>query len=116
MLHFAGGGVPDGYQLQESPEGVQPVLPGVVGPGVDCVAPPAGGVRGLVEELLVQDDPEHEWIDRLGLRTPRASNEARQRLFLKLSGRVQRQLGRKALDSCANAVLGYTLLLTLHSH
>ena len=67
-------------------------------------------IHGFVEELVVNDDPEYQvklhtnvytnvhcimhyfhkifwqWIDRL--RTPRSSNEARQRLFLKLSGCV----------------------------
>lgn len=42
------------------------------------------GVQGFVEELVVNDDPEYQWIDKI--RTPRASNEARQRLFSKLSG------------------------------
>ena len=39
---------------------------------------------GFIEELVVNDDPEHQWIEKI--RTPRASNEARQRLFSKLSG------------------------------
>uniref|UniRef100_K1RIN0 Uncharacterized protein n=1 Tax=Magallana gigas TaxID=29159 RepID=K1RIN0_MAGGI len=41
-------------------------------------------INGFVEELVVNDDPEYQWIDKI--RTPRASNEARQRLFSKLSG------------------------------
>ena len=40
--------------------------------------------HGFVEELVVNDDPEYQWIDNF--RTPRSSNEARQRLFQKLSG------------------------------
>ena len=39
-----------------------------------------------VEELVVNDDPEYKWIDKI--RTPRASNEARQLLFSKASGLV----------------------------
>lgn len=41
-------------------------------------------VHGFVEELVVNDDPEYQWIDKI--RTPRSSNEARQRLFSKMSG------------------------------
>ena len=37
---------------------------------------------GFVEELVVNDDPEYKWIDKI--RTPRASNEARQLLFNKV--------------------------------
>ncbi|XP_023709422.1 C2 domain-containing protein 5 isoform X2 [Cryptotermes secundus] len=62
-------------------------------------------VHGFVEELVVNDDPEYQWIDKI--RTPRASNEARQTLFFKLSGEVQRKIGLKALDLGGNAVIGY---------
>lgn len=48
-------------------------------------------INGFVEELIVDDDPEYQWIDKI--RTPRASNEARQTLFLKLSGELQRKIG-----------------------
>lgn len=41
-------------------------------------------VHGFVEELVVNEDPEYQWIDRI--RTPRASNEARQRLIFLMSG------------------------------
>lgn len=43
-------------------------------------------MHGFVEELIVNDDPEYQWIDKI--RTPRASNEVRQFVFLKLSGQV----------------------------
>lgn len=62
-------------------------------------------VHGFVEELVVNDDPEYQWIDKI--RTPRASNEARQTLFFKLSGELQRKIGLKALDLGGNAVVGY---------
>lgn len=62
-------------------------------------------IHGFVEELVVSDDPEYKWIDKI--RTPRASNEARQILFFKLSGEVQRKIGLKALDLGGNAVIGY---------
>ena len=39
-------------------------------------------IPGFVEELVVNDDPEYKWIDKI--RTPRASNEARQLLFSKV--------------------------------
>lgn len=40
------------------------------------------------------------------IRTPRASNEARQRLFSKLSGELQRKIGLKVLEVEGNAVIG----------
>ena len=46
-----------------------------------------------------------QWIDRI--RTPRASNEARQRIFSKLSGELKRKIGLKALEAGGNAVIGY---------
>ena len=42
-------------------------------------------VHGFVEELVVNDDPEYQWIDKI--RSQRASNEARQVQFAKLSGK-----------------------------
>ncbi|CAL1527603.1 unnamed protein product, partial [Lymnaea stagnalis] len=63
------------------------------------------GILGFVEELVVNDDPEYQWIEKI--RTPRASNEARQRLFSKLSGTLQRKLGVKVMELGGNAVLGY---------
>lgn len=45
----------------------------------------AAMVHGFVEELVVNEDPEYQWIDRI--RTPRASNEARQRLISLMSGK-----------------------------
>lgn len=65
-------------------------------------------IHGFVEELVVSDDPEYQWIDKI--RTPRASNEARQTLFFKLSGEVQRKIGLKALDLGGNAVIGCVVL------
>ncbi|XP_021704770.1 C2 domain-containing protein 5 [Aedes aegypti] len=62
-------------------------------------------IHGFVEELVVNDDPEYQWIDKI--RTPRASNEARQIVFMKLSGQVQRKIGLKAIELGANAVIGY---------
>ncbi|XP_013111415.2 C2 domain-containing protein 5 isoform X3 [Stomoxys calcitrans] len=63
-------------------------------------------IHGFVEELVVNDDPEYQWIDKI--RTPRASNEARQLVFQKLSGQVQRKMGLKAINMGANAVIAYT--------
>ncbi|KAF5288351.1 hypothetical protein FQA39_LY15441 [Lamprigera yunnana] len=61
--------------------------------------------HGFVEELIVNDDPEYQWIDKI--RTPRASNEARQTLFFKLASELQRKIGVKALELGGNAVIGY---------
>ncbi|CAH2095069.1 unnamed protein product [Euphydryas editha] len=65
----------------------------------------ATAIHGFVEELIVNDDPEYQWIDKI--RTPRASNEARQVAFIKLSNQVQRLIGLKAAELGANAVVGY---------
>ena len=70
---------------------------------------PAGhcvqALLGFVHELVVNDDPEYQWIDKI--RTPRASNEARQTLFSKLSGEVQRRVGVTVIEAGGNAVIGY---------
>jgi hypothetical protein len=55
--------------------------------------------------LVINDDPEYQWIDKI--RTPRTSNETRQKLFSKLSGELQRRIGLKVLEMDANCVLGY---------
>ncbi|TRY58635.1 hypothetical protein DNTS_024782 [Danionella cerebrum] len=62
-------------------------------------------VHGFVEELVVNEDPEYQWIDRI--RTPRASNEARQRLIFLMSGELQRKIGLKVLEMGGNTVVGY---------
>lgn len=43
-------------------------------------------IRGFVEEMIVDDDPEHDWIDKI--RRASASNEARQQTFMRLAGQV----------------------------
>ncbi|XP_077286731.1 C2 domain-containing protein 5 [Arctopsyche grandis] len=68
-------------------------------------------IHGFVEELVINDDPEYQWIDKI--RTPRASNEARQVAFLKLNGQVQRKIGLKAIELGANAVIGFKRCLDL---
>ncbi len=50
-------------------------------------------MHGFVEELIVNDDPEHQWIDRI--RATRASNQARQAVFARVAGELQRRLGVK---------------------
>eukprot|EP00047_Mylnosiga_fluctuans_P022644 m.123782 g.123782 ORF g.123782 m.123782 type:complete len:930 (+) comp9335_c0_seq5:57-2846(+) len=65
----------------------------------------AAAVKGFVEELMVNDDPEHQWIDKV--RTQRASNEARQVLLATMDGELRRKIGRKVLDLGGNAVVGY---------
>ncbi|CAH1785770.1 unnamed protein product [Owenia fusiformis] len=62
-------------------------------------------IRGFVEELVVNDDPEYQWIDKI--RSPRTSNETRQRLFSKLSGELQRKIGLKVMEMGGNSVIGY---------
>ncbi|KHJ42880.1 C2 domain protein [Trichuris suis] len=62
-------------------------------------------IRGFVDELIADNDPEHEWIDKI--RTPRASNEARQTLFAKMAGQLMRRIGKKVSEMGGNAVIGY---------
>ncbi|KAF5405278.1 C2 domain-containing protein 5 [Paragonimus heterotremus] len=62
---------------------------------------------GFIQELVMNDDPEHQWIEKI--RTSRASNEARQRLFSRLSGELQRKMGLKVLNLGGNSVIGYQL-------
>eukprot|EP00762_Andalucia_godoyi_P001730 ANDGO_07166.mRNA.1 GTPase activating protein 1 len=62
-------------------------------------------VCGFVEELLIDDDPEHGWMDTF--RSSRASNLARMDVLYGLSGRLRRVLDRKARDIGANAIVGF---------
>lgn len=50
-------------------------------------------VVGLVDELVVDNDPEYQWMDNF--RQARTSNESRQSLLFKLDATVRRQLGKK---------------------
>ncbi|CAN0426173.1 unnamed protein product, partial [Ectocarpus fasciculatus] len=50
-------------------------------------------VVGLVDELVVDNDPEYQWMDNF--RQARTSNESRQSLLYKLDATVRRQLGKK---------------------
>ncbi|XP_069812121.1 C2 domain-containing protein 5-like, partial [Dendropsophus ebraccatus] len=69
--------------------------------GPSQVVPGGGPSTAFVEELVVNEDPEYQWIDRI--RTPRASNEARQRLISLMSEKI----GLKVLEMRGNAVVGY---------
>ncbi|CAG0895331.1 unnamed protein product [Cyprideis torosa] len=68
-------------------------------------------VRGFVEQLLINDDPEYQWLDKI--RTTRASNESRQTLLMRLSASVQQRIGLKAIAMGANAIIGYKQHLDL---
>lgn len=68
-------------------------------------------IYGFVEELVVEEDPEYQWIEKI--RTPRASNEARQAMFYKMSGEVQRKIGLKAIELGGNAIIGYLLVVKI---
>lgn len=62
-------------------------------------------VMGLVDALLNDDDPEYHWTDTF--RAPRVSNESRQKLLYRLSGRLRRQIGKEVLERGGNAILGF---------
>ncbi|RXG51440.1 C2 domain-containing protein 5 [Armadillidium vulgare] len=90
----------DFNKFRQSSCGVQFFFSPEIPSGFRC-----NSIIGFVEELVVNDDPEYQWIDKI--RTPRASNEARQTLFSKLSGELQRRIGLKVLEQGGNAVIGY---------
>jgi len=62
-------------------------------------------VLTFVEELIVEDDPEYSWAD--SFKSSRLSNEQRQILLYRLSGKLRRQIGMKVLELGGNTVLGY---------
>lgn len=62
-------------------------------------------LHGLVSVVLVVQDPDHEWMDRL--RSDRKSNEARLCVFSSAAMQARHQLSRKVQQQGANAVLGY---------
>lgn len=65
-------------------------------------------VHGFVEELVVNEDPEYQWIDRI--RTPRASNEARQRLISLMSGKKTQADSLLMLMQCRTLYVPHTSL------
>ncbi|KAI3637241.1 hypothetical protein MIR68_004947 [Amoeboaphelidium protococcarum] len=79
VLIFSGGGIPEGYRIQE--------------------------VQGLVTSIVCMDDPEYHWAD--SFRSPRISNEARQKLLCRMCGQLRRFIGREALELKGNAIIGY---------
>lgn len=66
---------------------------------------------GLVSDIETVNDPEYEWIDRI--RTPRASNEARQNIIRKSLRELARNIAQKAHSLGSNAVLGYIMFYAI---
>jgi uncharacterized protein YbjQ (UPF0145 family) len=62
-------------------------------------------VCGFLEEILIDDDPEHAWVD--SFRSSRSSNLARMNCLHSLSGKIRREIGHKARELGANAVVGF---------
>lgn len=62
-------------------------------------------IERLVEEMLIDDDPEYHLID--SFRSSTKSNEQRQMLLFELSGRVKRLIGRKSEELKGDSVIGY---------
>eukprot|EP01103_Thecamoeba_quadrilineata_P011181 TRINITY_DN2616_c0_g1_i3.p1 TRINITY_DN2616_c0_g1~~TRINITY_DN2616_c0_g1_i3.p1 ORF type:complete len:799 (-),score=194.87 TRINITY_DN2616_c0_g1_i3:125-2521(-) len=62
-------------------------------------------IIGFVEELVVDDDPEYSWADTF--KSSRFSNEQRQTLLYRLSGKLRRKVAMKVLEMNGNAVLCY---------
>jgi hypothetical protein len=60
----------------------------------------------MIEELLIDDDPEHDyWKDMM--RSSRTSNLERQLLLFQLSGKVRRLMAKKVLEAGCNTIAGY---------
>jgi len=70
-------------------------------------------ICGFVEELIVEDDPEHHWAD--SFRSARAANHSRMLLLYQMTGRLRRHVGRKAVDMGANGVLGFSIGIDLEA-
>jgi hypothetical protein len=51
---------------------------------------------------MAESDPEYHWSDNF--RTSRFSNEARQRTFLQLAGKLRRVVGRKVLEMVTHSL------------
>ncbi|KAH3745478.1 hypothetical protein Pelo_13131 [Pelomyxa schiedti] len=68
-------------------------------------------LNGLVDELLVEDDPENKWVDNF--RKSRSSNDARQALLTSHTGRVRQHIAKKVEALNCNAVLCYRQHLDL---
>ena len=68
-------------------------------------------VLGMVDELLVDADPEFEFLDNF--RMTRQSNEIRLKKARDLFAAARRAVGRKCLSAGGNAVLGYRCELDL---
>ncbi|KAI9103092.1 hypothetical protein DFS34DRAFT_351995 [Phlyctochytrium arcticum] len=94
--------------FKDSSAGVQFYSTTAVPPTVTIVS-----ILGFVSALDNDDDPEYHWSDNF--RTPRTSNESRTRVMFRLSGQLRRQLGRKALELNANAVIGFKQYFDIES-
>ena len=93
--------IEDDNRFKDSSAGVYFFSMSSLEPSVYCLV----HVFGFVEELVVDDDPEFEWMDKA--RSARSSNESRLSLLYRLGSSVRRQLGRKVLEMRANAVLAF---------
>ena len=70
---------------------------------------------GFVRELVMNDDPEHQWIEKI--RTSRASNEARQGLFSQLAGKNLHEMDYVAFRRSVHPfVSGLVMKPTLKRH
>lgn len=62
-------------------------------------------IETLVEELLMEEDPEHEFLE--SLRSNRVTNSRRQQLLFQLSGKVRRMMGKRAEEMRGDVICGY---------
>ena len=95
--------------FKDSSAGVQFYAVNTVPASFDAVE-----MHGFVDAQITEDDPEYHWSD--SFRTPRSSNEARQRLLFRAAGQVRRLLGRKVLELGGNAVIGYRVCFDLEEY
>ena len=101
MMHPMGGMIRD-HRGMASARGVQFFPMSSLEPRVYTVLQ----VLGFVEELLVDNDPEFDLMDRA--RSARSSNEMRLSLLYRQGAKVRMMLGEKVDNLLGgNAVLGY---------
>jgi len=90
----------DNNPFKDSSAGVQLFSTNVLPPFFQIVS-----ILGFVDAINTEDDPEYHWSDNF--RTPRTSNEARERFLHRIANDVKRQLGKKVLDMGGNAVISF---------
>ena len=86
-----------------------PSCPCVLNTPIPPVSPKILQMFGVVDDVLVEADPETEWRDKL--RSARASDDARQLIIARLAIELQQRVAVRASELGANAVVGYRQII-----